>query len=81
MSANGLKISNANGDQARKSITETEFAQNKNAKATWLACHGYSYEYNPGAIATAEVNRRKALNGQSAECTFYGKVAVDFFYM
>ena len=32
-----------------------------------------------GAIATAEVNRRKALVRQSAECTFYGKVAVDFF--
>ena len=45
----------------------------------WLA--KYLYEDNPGAIATAEVNRRKALVRQSAECTFYGKVAVDFFYM
>ena len=26
-----------------------------------------------------EVNRRKALVRQSAECTFHGKVAVDFF--
>ena len=30
-------------------------------------------------IATTEVNRRKTLVRQSAECTFYGKVAVDFF--
>ena len=44
-----------------------------------MTCQGYSYEDNPGTIATAEVNRRKALVRQSAECTFYGKVAVDFF--
>ena len=44
-----------------------------------MGCQGYSYEDNPGAIATAEVNRRKALVRQSAECTFYGKVAVDIF--
>ena len=44
-----------------------------------MACQGYSYEDNPGAIATAEVNRRKTLVRQSAECTFYGNVAVDFF--
>ena len=79
VSANGLKISNANGNYAHKSFIETEFSHNKDAKATWLACQGYSYEDNPGAIATAEVNRRKALVRQSAECTFYGKVAVDFF--
>ena len=44
-----------------------------------MARQGCSYEDNPGAIATAEVNRRKVLVRQSAECTFYGKVAVDFF--
>ena len=81
VSDNGLKISNANGNYAHKNFIETEFSHNKDAKATWLACQGYSYEDNPGAIATAEVNRRKALVRQSAECTFYGKVAVDFFYM
>ena len=81
VSANGLKISNANGNYAHKSFIETEFSHNKDAKATWLACQRYSYEDNPGAIATAEVNRRKALVRQSAECTFYGKVASDFFYM
>ena len=79
VSANGLKISNANGNYAHKSFTETKFSHNKDAKATMLACQGFSYEENPGAIATAEVNRRKVLVRQSAERIFYGKVAVDFF--
>ena len=76
--ANGLKISNANGNYAHKSFIEIEFSHNKDAKATWLACQGYSYEENHGAILAAEVNRQKSLVRQSAECTFYGKVAVDF---
>ena len=59
VSANGLKISNANGNYAHKSFIETEFSHNKDAKNTWLAC--------------------QALVRQSAEFTFYGKVAVDFF--
>ena len=79
VSANGLKISKANGNYAHKSFIETEFSHNKDAKNTWLACQGYSYEENPGALSTTEVNRRKALVRQSNECTFYGKVAVDFF--
>ena len=78
VSANALKISNANGISALKSFIKP-FSHNNDAKATWLACQGYSYEENPGAKATAEVNRRKILVGQSAECTLYGKVAVDFF--
>ena len=79
VSANGLKYSNANGNYAHKSFIETEFSHNKDAKNTWLACQGYSYEENPGTLSTAEVNRRKTLVRQSAECTFYGKIAVDFF--
>ena len=81
VSANGLKISNANGNYAHKSFIEAEFSHNKDAIAICLACQGYSNEENPGAIPAAEVNRRKALVRQSAECTFYGKVAVDFFYL
>ena len=38
VSANGLKISNANGNYARKSFIETKFLHNKDAKNTWLAC-------------------------------------------
>ena len=79
VSANGLKLSNANGNYAHKSFIETEFSHNKDAKATWLACQIYSYEENPGAILAAEVNRHKSLVKQSADCSFCGKVAVDFF--
>ena len=81
VSANGLKISNASGNYAHKNFIETEFSHNKDAKATWLACQEYSYEEKPWTILAAEVNRQKALVRQSAECTFYGKTAVDFFYL
>ena len=73
-----LKISNANGIYAHKIFIETDFSHNKDAKNTWLACQGYSYGENPGKLSTAEVNRRKLLVRQSAECTFYGKIAVNF---
>ena len=79
VSANGLKISNANRNYAHKSFIETDFSHNKDAKNTWLACQGYFYEENPGTLSTAEVNRRKILARQSAESTFYGKIAADFF--
>ena len=79
VSAYGLKISNANGNYAHKSFIKTEFSHNKDAKNTWLACQGHSYEENPGTLSTAEVNRRKTLVKQSAECSFYGKIAVDLF--
>ena len=42
VSANGLKISNANGNYAHKSFIETKFSHNKDAMAAWLACQGYS---------------------------------------
>ena len=45
----------------------------------WLSCQGYLYEENPGTLSATELNRRKALVCHSNECTFYGKVAVDFF--
>ena len=79
VSANGLKISNANGNYAHKSFIETEYSHNKDAKDTWLACQGYSFEENPATLATTEIDRRKVLVKKSAECAFYGKVAVDFF--
>ena len=79
VSANGLQISSANGNYAHKSFIETEFSH-KDAKSTWLACQGCSYEANPGRIAASEITRRKALVRGSAECTFYGKVADDFLW-
>ena len=54
VSANGLKISNANANYAHKSFLETEFSHNKDAKNTWLACQGYSYEEDPSVIKAAE---------------------------
>ena len=79
VSANRQKNSNANGNYAHKSFNETDFSHKKVAKNTWLACQIYSYEENPLTLSTAEVNRRKLSVRQSAECTFYGKIAVDFF--
>ena len=61
VSANGLKISNANGNYAHKSFIETEFSYNKGAKNTWLAFQGYSYEEDPSAIKAAKITRRKNL--------------------
>ena len=78
-SANGLKISNANRNYAHKSFIEIEFSHNKDAKNTWLACQGYSYEEDPYAIKAGEIARRKNSVRESAECTFYRNVAVDFF--
>ena len=46
VSANGQKISNANGNYAHKSFIETEFSHNQDAKNTWLACQGFSFEEN-----------------------------------
>ena len=42
VSANGLKISIANGNYAHKSFIEKGFSHNKDARNTWLACQGYS---------------------------------------
>ena len=78
-SANGLKISNANGNYAQKSFIETQFSHNKDANNTWLACQSYSFEENLATLATTGIDRRKELVKKSAECAFYGKAAVDFF--
>ena len=75
MSANGLKISNTSGKYAYKSFKGTEFSHYKDAKNTWLARQGYSYEEDPSAIKATEVARKKILVRESAGCTFYGKVA------
>ena len=78
-SANGLKNSSANGNYAHKNSIKTEFSHSKMPKNTWMARQGYSYEGNPGEIAESKITRRKALVRESTECTFYGKVVVDFF--
>ena len=50
VSANGIKISTANG---------IEFPHGKDAKKTWLKCQSYEYEENPGTILAATTNIRK----------------------
>ena len=79
VSANGIKISTANGHYAHKSFIETEFSHGTDAKKTWLKCQGYEYEENPGTIPAAISDIRKRTVRQSARITLYGKVAVDFF--
>ena len=79
MSANGLKICDANENYTHKSFIETEFPQNKDAKNTWLACQGFSYGEDPSAIKAAEISRKNNSVRESAENNFYGNVAVHFF--
>ena len=79
VSANGLKISNANGNYAHKSFIETKFSHNNDAKNTSLASQGYSFEENPATLSTTEIDRREELVIKSAVCAFYGKVAVNFY--
>ena len=38
VSANGVKISNTNGNYAHKAFIKTEFSSGKTAKNTWLVC-------------------------------------------
>ena len=79
VSANGLKISNANGHYAHKSFLETEFSHNIDAKKTWLACQGYQFEKNPNTLPAATERARREACHNSAELHYYGRVAVDFF--
>ena len=79
VSANGIKVSSANGHYAHKSFIETEFSHGTDAKKSWLKCQGYEYEANPSAIANELKDARKQAARESAQITFYGKLAVDFF--
>ena len=82
VSANGVKISNTNGNYAHKAFIETEFSSGKTAKNTWLACQGYFYENEPGKVdgsdgRAADVTPRKASVALSAENYFIGRPASD----
>ena len=79
VSANGIKISSANGHYAHKSTIETESSHGTDAMNTWSKCQGYEYEANPSAIANAIKDARKQAARESAQITLYGKLAVDFF--
>ena len=79
VSANGIKISTANGHYAHKTFKETEFSHGTDAKKTWLKCQGYEYEENPSTIPTATSDIRNITVRQSARITLDGKLPVDFF--
>ena len=82
VSANGVKISNTNGNYAHKAFIETEFSSGKTARNTLLVCQGYYYEDEPAKIDGADgraddVAARKALVANSQENYFIGKPASD----
>ena len=82
VSANGVKISNTNGNYAHKAFIETEFSSGKTAKNTWLVCQGYYYEDEPAKIdgtdgPAEDVTARKALVANSNENYFIGKPSSD----
>ena len=82
VSANGVKISNTNGNYVHKAFIETEFFPGKTAKNTWLVCQGYYYEDEPAKIDGTDgradyVAARKALVANSQENFFIGKPASD----
>ena len=79
VSANGIKISSANGLYAQKAFIETEFSHGNDAKSTWLTCQGYEYEPNPSGITNAKKTSRQAIVRQSVQFTLYGRLAVDVF--
>ena len=79
VSANGIKISSANGHYAHKSFIETEFSHGTDAKKTWLKCQGYEYEPNAAGVTAASRDARQVAVRESEQITLYGKLAVDFF--
>ena len=79
LSANGLKISNADSSFAHKSFIGTEFSNCKGAKDSWLKCQGYRFENNPAAIDAADFTSQRELVRESREIWFYGPAGVEFF--
>ena len=82
VSANGVKLSNTNGNYAHKVFIETEFSSGTTTKSTWLVCQGYYYEDELAKIDGADnratdVAARKALVADSLECSLLGKPASD----
>ena len=79
ITANGIKISSANGYYAPKAFLETEFSSNREAKETWLKCQGYTFEEDPDDFTTDVFNDRESETRRSTTLSFIGKVAADFF--
>ena len=75
VTAQGVKVSSANGLYAHKAFFETEFSLNLEAKNTWLECQRYNYESNPSTHTLTAFTETRS----SATVTFIGRVASDFF--
>ena len=65
------------GTMPTKVLSRPDILTKKTQKNTWLECQGYSFEKNPATLLTTEIDRRKELVKESAECAFYGKFAAD----
>ena len=81
--ANGVKISNTNGNHAHKAFIETEFSSGKTAKNTWLVLQGCYYEVEPAQIdgpdgRADDVAARKALVANSQEIILFESRRVIF---
>ena len=79
VTAQGVKVSSANGFYAHKAFIETKFSHNLEAKNTWQECQGYNYESNPSTHSLTAFTKREAETRTSATVTFIGRVASDFF--
>ena len=60
VTANGIKISNANWVYAHKAFFETEYSNGKEAKDTWLRCQGRSWEQCKSSISKQRIGIEKA---------------------
>ena len=79
VTAQGVKVSSANGLYAHKIFIETEFSHDLEAKNTWLEFQGYNYESNSSTHSLTAFTKREAEARSSATVTFFGRVASDFF--
>ena len=56
-----------------------EFSHNKEAKDTWLIYQGNSYEQQPDDFTKIVLTTRRAESRESAEISFIGTNASEFF--
>jgi hypothetical protein len=79
VTANGIKISSANGLYGHKSFVETEMSHGKAAKETWLTCQGYNFESLPNDQTHVDISGREETTRLSETIHLYGRLSVDFF--
>ena len=75
----GIKISYAIGKYAKKVFIEIDFSHNNEAKETWLKFQENSYDEQPDDFTKTVFTTRLAQTRESAEISFIGRIALDFF--